>query len=127
MALTLPQPPFHNRSSTIAFPPLSFLLEIKATSVTMTHRRLQVLCRNGSEASAAVNFLDYLITPPSIKQASKRSAVISSASPTSTSLLRDQASTDTNQALSSRRDTYPRRRQRAAVAASGFETRHPMG
>ena len=79
MALTLPQPPFHNRSSTIAFPPLSFLLEIKATSVTMTHRRLQVLCRNGSEASAAVNFLDYLITPPSIKQASKRSAVISSA------------------------------------------------
>jgi len=57
MALTLPQPPFP--------------LDIKATSVTLTHRRLQVLCRNGSEAGAAVNFLDHLITPPSIKQASK--------------------------------------------------------
>ena len=79
MALTLRQPLFHNRSSTTAFPPLSFLLEIKATSVTLTHRRLQVLCRNGSEAGAAVNFLDYLITPPSIKQASKRSTGVSSA------------------------------------------------
>ena len=65
MALTLPQPPFP--------------LDIKATSVTLTHRRLQVLCRNGSEAGAAVNFLDHLITPPSIKQASKGSSGISSA------------------------------------------------
>ena len=71
MALTLPQPPFHNRPSTTAPPQLPFPLDIKATSVTLTHRRLQVLCRNGSEAGAAVNFLDHLITPPSIKQASK--------------------------------------------------------
>ena len=127
MALTLPQPPFHTRPSTTALPQLPFRLDIKATSVTLTHRRLQDLFRNGSEAGAAVNVLDYLITPPSIKQASKRSAVISSASPTSTSLPRDQASTDANQALSSRRDTYPRRRQRAVVAAIGFETRHPWG
>ena len=71
MALTLPQPLFHNRSSTTALSQLPFPLDIKATPITLTHRRLQGLCRNGSEAGAAVNVIDHLITPSSIKQASK--------------------------------------------------------
>ena len=65
MALTLPQMPCP--------------FGIKATSLTLTERRLQVLCRNENEAGAAVNLLDHLITLPSIKQAKKRSSGISSA------------------------------------------------
>ena len=108
---------------TTSLPQLPFRFGAQATSVTLSQRRLWVLCRNGSEAGAAVNVLDHLITLSSIKQASKRSSGISSAN----HQARHQASTDASQALSSRRDTYPRRHQRAAVAASGFETSHQSG
>ena len=74
MALTLRQHP-----SSTTLPQLPFPFGTQASSVTLSQRRLWVLCRNGSEAGAAVNVLDHLITLSSIKQASKRSTGISSA------------------------------------------------